>query len=558
MQRRREAEARRVAQEPPPRFAAFPEDLAPQPPLPPPAQEEEWPPADDGWAPPVWQAYEQLPPEDPMPEAEPDMRPQPAGGWVQEVPPRVRNDGPFLFILVVCALALIGMLFFVLRARAPLSAFQQKQEQLARPVFAQGIRVDDIDIGGLTRQQASERLNALNQQRDEGLRLTVDADGRSYTVTGEQIPFARNIDDVLDQAWAIGRQGFGWMIGSDMTPFDIRWEHTRQTRATGAYLNTSTTWRAQDVRQVADWLQQQIQRDPINAVIETFDFGTKAFTVTQDVPGVAIDQQTIYDALTAAMESGQLQGRISLMPDTVLPKVTSVELQNSFIMLGGFTTQTTRDELRNTNIALAARAIDGTTVMPGETFSFNKTVGERTQEKGYQMAPAIAGGVTFDDVGGGVCQVSSTLFNAAALADMDIVDRSPHAWPSSYVDKGLDATVNWPNLDFQFKNSKSTPVFIVARYENRKLLVEVYGMRSGPGESIELTTQLTATNPPPKEAAYQQNTTLAPGTQRELKAARTGYVVDTYRVYLRGGQEYRREKLFTSTYRMIQQVIEYN
>jgi len=141
---------------------------------------------------------------------------------------------------------------------------------------------------------------------------------------------------------------------------------------------------------------------------------------------------------------------------------------------------------------------------------------------------------------------------------MSIVDRSPHAWPVSYLDRGLDAAVNWPNLDFKFKNDQQTPVFIIAQYQKRTLTIEFYGLMSGPGESIALETQLISTTKPPREPAFQQNVNLPAGTQKELKKARTGYVVDTYRVYLRDGREYRREKLFTSKYRMVQQLIEFN
>jgi len=185
-------------------------------------------------------------------------------------------------------------------------------------------------------------------------------------------------------------------------------------------------------------------------------------------------------------------------------------------------------------------------------------VGQRTPEKGYRGAPAIQGGVLIDDVGGGVCQVSSTLFCAAAGAGMAIVERTAHAWPVSYLDKGLDATVNWPGLDLKFKNNQDTPVFIIAQYENRKLTIEFHGMLSAPGEGIFLEARLISSQPPPSEPLLQHNPNLPYGTRKELKEARTGYVVDTYRVYTRNGSEYRREKLFTSKYRMVQQVIEYN
>lgn len=134
----------------------------------------------------------------------------------------------------------------------------------------------------------------------------------------------------------------------------------------------------------------------------------------------------------------------------------------------------------------------------------------------------------------------------------------PHAWPVSYMDKGLDATVNWPGLDLKFKNNKDTPVFIIAFYQNRTLTIEFYGMLNAPGESIRLETKLISTTRAPGEPLYQQNPALPLNTRKELKRARDGYVVDTYRVYLRNGIEIRREKLFTSKYKEVQQVIEFN
>ena len=144
------------------------------------------------------------------------------------------------------------------------------------------------------------------------------------------------------------------------------------------------------------------------------------------------------------------------------------------------------------------------------------------------------------------------------MADLTILSRSPHTWPSNYVDKGRDATVNWPNLDFSFRNDKSTPIFIVAYYSQRQCTVEIYGASLGAGMNIQLSTKLISTTEPPAEPIYENNPLLPPGTVQEKKKARTGYVVETYKVYLQNGVETRRELLCTSNYQMIQQVIEYN
>ena len=131
------------------------------------------------------------------------------------------------------------------------------------------------------------------------------------------------------------------------------------------------------------------------------------------------------------------------------------------------------------------------TVLPGETFSFNQATGQRTAEKGYKPAAAIAGGETFDEIGGGVCQTSSTLFNAVVRANLTIVSRKPHAWPSNYVPKGEDATVNWPDLDFKFKNDTEWPIFLVAWCDKSAKTVTDLGLANKAFALYELTSGIT-------------------------------------------------------------------
>ena len=471
--------------------------------------------------------------------------------------PRSRR-GRWAAVALISLIIILGTGFYVYSLSRAEDAFNRKLAALRPHVFYEGIYVDGNAIGGMSFAQAESALNQHAAQSQQQLSMTLKVDDTSYQITQQQLPFKRNTHQVLEEAWSIGRQGFPWMMGEGSTPFEVRYSHIAQTKRDKAYFTTRVTYDPQQLRALCEGIVSQVNRAPVNAVIASFDFSTKAFTVTRDVPGREIAPNDLLEPLTQALDRGDYQATIAIESKPVLPKVTSSDLQNSFAMLASFSTKTTSDNDRNNNIALAAAALNGKTLMPGETLSFNEATGQRTLEKGYRGAPAIAGGVLIDDVGGGVCQVSSTLFNAAALAGMTIVDRSPHAWPSSYVDKGLDATVNWPNLDFKFRNDKDTPVFLIAYYDKRQVTVELFGMRTGPGESVMLETEVTGSTVPPYEPLMQPNPSLAPGTQQELKKARTGYTVDTYRVYLRDGVAYRREKLFTSRYPMVQQVIEYN
>ena len=145
-----------------------------------------------------------------------------------------------------------------------------------------------------------------------------------------------------------------------------------------------------------------------------------------------------------------------------------------------------------------------------------------------------------------------------ARANLEIVDRSPHAWPSSYVEKGFDATVNWPDLDFKFKNNTDWPIFIIAAYANQKVSASVYGMSLGVDTSIDLESITTRTLPQPEGTNYVINTALNVGESKKTVTGRKGYVVETWKVWYQGKREVRRELLFTSTYKAYQETIEYN
>ena len=164
-----------------------------------------------------------------------------------------------------------------------------------------------------------------------------------------------------------------------------------------------------------------------------------------------------------------------------------------------------------------------------------------------------------DDTGGGVCQTSSTLFNAVVRANLQIVERYAHSWPSSYVNKGEDATVNWPSLDFVFRNNGDFPVFVVAWYEAQQVTVEIYGHMLENGMTIDLESTVTQTIKPSDEVLYTLDESLPAGTRKAGRSKRTGYVVDTYKVYKDSeGNEIRREKLWTTTYRAQQDEILYH
>ncbi len=432
------------------------------------------------------------------------------------------------------------------------------REELFSDRIYTGVYIDRIHVGGMTREEAIQAVTAADDMTGQEFDITVSIGNQGWSVNSERVPVSRNVGEVVETAWAAGRSNTAGIRGTGVTPFRERVGNAAALRTSPLSLETRKDYDHDALRMMAEGIANYVNRDPVNSQVATFDFNTRTFTFTDDVPGARVDAGELYAKLSALLDAGETRMTLQIVPEKLLAEMTKAELTNRFGLISSYTTSTTNNKNRNTNIDLSARAINGVTVLPGETFSFNRTTGARTAEKGYKEAAAISGGQSIDEVGGGVCQTSSTLFNAVARANLEIVERNPHAWPSSYVEKGFDATVNWPGLDFQFKNNTEWPVFIVAAYANRRITVDLYGMSLGADVKIDLESHVIREIPRPEGTEYVLNPELRPGESKTTVTARKGYEVETWKVWYHGGKETSRELLFTTLYKAYQQKIEYN
>ena len=421
-----------------------------------------------------------------------------------------------------------------------------------------GAWIDDVQVGGMTRAEAVSAVSGRHEDAAEAFDITVAVGNESWHVNNERVPVSRNTEEIVERAWAAGRSNTSGLAGGAVTPFQERIEQVAAQRTSPVIFATEQDYDHEALRTLTDGIVNYVNRDPVNSMVQSFNFSTKAFSFTDDRPGAYIDPEKLYTQVSELLDDGVTRREIRIVPDRILAEKTKTEMMNSFGLISSYSTQTTKDNKRNTNIQLSAQAISGRTVQPGEIFSFNGATGERTAAKGYQEAPAISGGQSKDEIGGGVCQTSSTLFNAVARADLEIIERNPHAWPSSYIEKGLDATVNWPGLDFKFRNNTDDPVFIIAGYSNRRVTVDIYGMSLGAGVKVDLESELIRTIPQPEGTNYVVNTELAPGESRKTVTGRKGYEVNTWKVWYQGNRETRREILFKTTYKAYQETVEYN
>ena len=208
---------------------------------------------------------------------------------------------------------------------------------------------------------------------------------------------------------------------------------------------------------------------------------------------------------------------------------------------------------RTTNLRLASNKINNTVVLPGETFSYNKVVGKRTTEAGYKEAPSYAGGKVVNDIGGGICQITSTLYNAVVLANLDIVSRSNHQFVPSYVKAGRDATVVYGAIDFKFKNTRKYPIKIKSTVSGGVARVQIYGMKEETEYEVKIETKITGSIP--MKTVYEDDPTLEKGKEKVEQKGHNGTYSEAYKVVYLNGKVVSRTLLSKDKYNQMSTII---
>ncbi len=304
--------------------------------------------------------------------------------------------------------------------------------------------------------------------------------------------------------------------------------------------------------QIAEELGSKLGKEPKDSELLSFQ-SDGSFEVSEGEKGLEVNQEKLSGDIKHALESGNYTAEIPVTMETVEPQLS----KDDFKTLSTYTTKTTSNEARNTNVKLAAQAINGTILAPGETFSYNTVVGKRTPEKGYKEAPAYADGQTVQEYGGGVCQVSSTLYNALIGAGLDATERKGHTFEPSYVTPGQDATVSYMQPDLVFVNTTGHSMGIRASYASRTVTVDLFGVPVlEEGVKQYMSSEKTSTMDPAYD--YVEDPTCPFGTEEIITKATSGSVWKTYIVKEKDGQVISRDYLHTTTYRGHQGVIRTN
>ncbi len=401
--------------------------------------------------------------------------------------------------------------------------------------LARGVTVDGADVSGLSWDEAKVKVEEAQKARTAAVSVTLARENYKVVFTGEHVVVSYNTEEVLGQALKGGAGQYDTVMTCDPSAIE------------------------QDVRFYAETLYIA----PFDAMVTGFD-PTKPdgqrFTFSDDRPGQKVDADALWEQVKQAFATGAW-GQIDVAPEVLPAKVTKAVLEaNSKLVVRYQSKMNDHSKERLNNITIAAQTVSKFLILPGGEFSFNGATGERTAAKGYEIAHVLSAGVEDNGLAGGVCQVSGTLFNAAARANLEIVARTPHSIPSAYLIRGQDATVDFPSKDLVIRNNGDTPVIIMILVDQQspwKVTAEIYGKPFAAGETIELATVVDKVLPKLDTIRYEDSNAMLPGETKVIQP-RDGVVLSVYKLYKRNGVEYKREKLDSITYKAYGTVVLYN
>lgn len=292
-------------------------------------------------------------------------------------------------------------------------------------------------------------------------------------------------------------------------------------------------------------LKQKVDRQPTNAIVDKTD----GKTIIPEQNGIVMDAAQA-QSIIGDGSAPQYTIPVSVTPATVTKEVLDRALFRD--VLGTASTNlNTGNRDRTSNVTLAAKYMNETILNPGEEFSYNGIVGPRTTERGFKSAGAYANGKLIDDVGGGVCQPSSTLYMAVLRADLQVTERTNHSMTVAYTPLGQDATVSYGSLDFKFKNNTPYPIKIMAVREGGEMKTTIYGTKVN-DKKVKVETEVLETLDP--TTVEKKDASLKPGTKKVDQTATTGYKTVTYK-YITENGETKKEVANHSSYRKRDKVV---
>lgn len=467
-----------------------------------------------------------------------------------------------------------------------------------------GIKIGNVDVSDLSMEEATNKVNTYYKEKTLS-DINIEYEEMQEIINIEQLNPSIDIDKIVKEAMLIGKSGniikdnyqiLFTLVFKNNLKYDVKLDEKEinkkieelNSKLPGALQKTNYYIENENliiikgkkgieinkeefIKKINETIKKEENRFEIpveNSVPEEIDIEKIYKEIYKEAKNAYIEENPTQvhaqvNGVDFAISLEQAKQIISeekeeyVIPLKItIPEITLDDLSKEAFpqILGTFTTTySASNENRETNLKLSSEKINGTIIMPGEIFSYNKIVGERTIAKGYKEAAVYSGGKVINGIGGGICQLSSTLYNAVVYANLEIVSRSNHMFLTSYVTAGRDATVSWGTLDFSFKNTRKYPIKVVSIVKNGLVTVEIQGLKEE--KEYEVVIENKVTEVIPYQVKYVKDDKLEEGETQIVQYGANGAKSITYKVLKYNGNVVSREILSTDTYSALERII---
>lgn len=395
------------------------------------------------------------------------------------------------------------------------------------------IFVNNIDIGGMNKNDALEKIEKVLQDPiNKKIIKFTDGNGGEYQFSFKDFNASYNIKDAMQKAYDYGREG----------SLLKRYEQISKLKDSPLKITAAYNFNNDFVKSKLSELESKVYIKPINASVYRAD---NKFIVTSGKDGRKLNLDTTLPFLIKLLNEKK-EGTVELIFDVIQPMYNESDFDNVKNILGSYTTVFTgTNSQRNINIINAAQKINNSVVYPSEIFSVNSALKPFTFKNGYRNAPVIVEGKIVDDLGGGICQVSTALYNAVLYSELKVTERQNHSLKVGYVDYGYDATLAGNYIDLKFKNTTRTPVLIESIVNSNRLIINIYGAEMRPAShKIKFENVLVKIIPaPPETIVYTDE--LPNGEKKIVSSSRKGYQYKLYKIVYENGVQ--KDKILVNT-----------
>ncbi|WP_168190172.1 VanW family protein [Caloramator sp. E03] len=418
----------------------------------------------------------------------------------------------FKIIIPVLLLMIISAVFGII-----LSDTVSAQERIY-----EGISVNGVNVGGMTKEEAKKVIEEKFNKEIKNKKINIYYENNKFVIDYKTLKAHYDVDKAVDEAFKYGKDGNiiektikRYKLKNDN--YDIKLQFVADTSVISKEIKT---------------ISKKINTDPIDAKIT---LTTSGFKVTPDKNGKKVDEKKLEDLIKASIKPTGGQENINVPVNIVEANIKAEMLSKIDTKISSFTTKFNLGDVnRSGNIKVASSYVNGAVVMPGEVFSMNKTLGPRSEAKGYKEAPVIINGTHVPGLAGGICQVTTTVYNAALLANFPILERRPHQLRVGYVPAGRDATISGDVIDMKFKNTNKYPIYIKSTVNGGSITVTIYGANEHPGQTVQITSEILEKIP--AETEYVNDPTLVKGQTIVEEKPTDGMKSITYRKVYQNGK----------------------